>query len=100
MPIAIRNLPSELLLTGEVPTEAEIRVYGNLRKLEAFSSGYVTLIVDLDGYGAGTHAVPIQIELDERTGDLVIELTETMTEISLQEKNPPAAEPAGELEGE
>lgn len=100
VPIAIRNLPSGLLLSGEVPTEAEIRVYGTLRKLEAFSSGYVTLIVDLDGYSAGTHAVPIQIELDERTGDLVIELTETMTEISLQEKNPPAAEPAGEPEGE
>lgn len=101
VPIAIRNLPDQLLLSGEVPTEADVSVYGTLRKLEAFSSGYVTLVIDLDGYSAGTHKVPIQIELDERTGDLVIELIEPMAEITLQEKTIPVEEPpAGQAEGE
>ena len=102
VPIAIRNLPDQLLLAGDVPTEATVRVNGTLRKLEVFSSAYVTLIIDLDGYSSGTHTVPIQIELDERTGDLVIELIETTAEITLQEKTPPAEEPVetGTGEGE
>ena len=58
-------------------------VSGTLSKLDRFSSAYVTLSLNLGGYGEGTYTLPLVMRLDERVNDLSVQLVQESVKVTV-----------------
>ena len=88
VPITWTGFPDKMERGEEFPTETAISVTGTRNELEAFLPAYVTLTVDLTGCGEGTHTLPVVMAVDERAGELLIQLTEPSVTVTLKEIEP------------
>ena len=93
VPVTWKGFPEKMERGEDFPAETVVSVTGTRRELESFQTAYVTLTVDLTGCGEGTHTLPIVMTIDERAGDLMIELTEPNLTVSLKEIPPEPKEP-------
>lgn len=86
VPISLVGLSDTLTRGDRFPTEITVSVTGATRLLNSFSATYVTAKLNLAGCEAGEHTLPIEIDLDQRAGELTVVPKEPNVTVMLAEK--------------
>lgn len=86
VPISLVGLLDTLTRGDRFPTEITVSVTGATRLLNSFSATYVTAKLNLAGCEAGEHTLPIEIDLDQRAGELTVVPKEPNVTVMLAEK--------------
>ena len=55
IPLELRNVPSTMMVGNEVPTDIDVRIFGNQRRIRLASSRTLAKILDLSGLPEGEH---------------------------------------------
>jgi len=66
LPILYRGLQENLLLTGDVPEQAEAVLRAPLSVWEALVPSDIQVVADLEGLGAGRHRIALKVLLQRR----------------------------------
>jgi len=66
LPIQYRGLQENLLLTGDVPEQAEAVLRAPLSVWEALVPSDIQVVADLEGLGAGRHRIALKVLLQRR----------------------------------
>ena len=80
IPITFRNIDEGLALSEDIQKTVKVSVSGPASSVKAFNEDRIAATVDLYGYAAGTHTVPIRVTVDGRTNDDLTISAETDTE--------------------
>ena len=80
VPITFRNIDEGLALSEDIQKTVKVSVSGPASSVKAFNEDRIAATVDLYGYAAGTHTVPIRVTVDGRTNDDLTVSAETDTE--------------------
>lgn len=65
VPLQIRSLPNGLKRGEDFPMDVVLILNGTRSELDAFRLSDVEAFVDLSGYEAGTHTVPLLLEIKD-----------------------------------
>ncbi len=68
IPITYKNLGQGLALGDDVPKTIRFTVSGSQSDMKAFDPNSITVTVDLYGYIAGEHTLPIRVDSENRSG--------------------------------
>lgn len=69
IPITHKNLGAGLALQSENLKTVKVTLTGPISEVEAFDQTQFTAVIDLYGYIAGTHTLPIRVTVDGRMSD-------------------------------
>ncbi len=59
VPLEFRNIPAQLEISGDVPTQVHVRVRGRAALLRRLTPADLGIIVDLSGRTAGAASIPL-----------------------------------------
>ena len=91
IPITYKNLGQGLALDANVPKTVTVSISGPRSEVTAFNVDRLTATVDLYGYTAGAHTLPIRLTVDGRSNsDLVILLSDETATVELLALEEPA----------
>ncbi len=62
VPVEFRNIPAQLEISGDVPTQVHVRVRGRAALLRRLTPADLGIIVDLSGRTAGAALIPLSPE--------------------------------------
>ena len=99
LPIQYRGLQENLLLTGEVPKQAEVVLRAPLTVWESLEPSDIQVVADLEGLGSGRHPIKLKVLL-QRRAVRVTALDPAMIEITLEPRASKTVELRLEITGE
>lgn len=70
--IQTRNVPNGLKATATTSAKVSVQVIGVQSVIDAIDAGSFTAYIDLSGYTAGNHTVPVQIESNNGMANFIV----------------------------
>jgi YbbR domain-containing protein len=93
-PLEFRNVPENLEISGDIPTQVRVRVRGRSAVLRRLTPADLAVTVDLKGSAAGESVIRLTgSEIDAPPGAEVVRVTPSEIRVLLVPRQPPSESP-------
>jgi YbbR domain-containing protein len=93
-PLEFRNIPENLEISGDIPTQVRVRMRGRSAVLRRLTPADLAVTVDLKGSAAGESVIRLTgSEIDAPPGAEVVRVTPSEIRVLLVPRQPPSESP-------
>lgn len=84
IPLELRNIPHSMMVANDIPTDIDVRIFGNQRRIRILSSRPMAKILDLSGLAEGEHFFLLRPEdFDMLSGVDIIRVSPSSLQVNL-----------------